>query len=288
MLKLIQGHRGTNEYYPENTILSFDKAFEQGANAIELDVRKSLDGVHVVMHDITVDRTTDGTGNVRDLTWAELSALDAGSWKGAEFTGLRIPRIEEVLRRYQKQPVFIVIHINFYEFPANTDMEALVDLVESYGMLNQVHFSAYYTRLNYIKAYNSLCFTQSDSMYDITTYEPVLQNAIDYGLDSVSINASETLENLIVMVNTIHNAGKIAHASYLSTDYPVNMQKLIDAGVDYVLGDNVASMMAVFAEPQISPNNLWAKKEGVWVQPINVFAKYGTDWIEPLSINNLR
>lgn len=83
-------HRGSPSVLPENTVGSFLQAVEEGADEIELDLRLSADGRLVVMHDATVDRTTDGTGAVAELTLRELQALDAGG-------GARIPSFEEVL-----------------------------------------------------------------------------------------------------------------------------------------------------------------------------------------------
>jgi glycerophosphoryl diester phosphodiesterase len=93
-------HRGAAGYAPENTIAAFDKGLEMKADYIEIDVQRSKDGELVVIHDTTVDRTTDGTGRVGDLTVDELRRLDAGSFKSEEFAGEKIPTFEEVLDRY--------------------------------------------------------------------------------------------------------------------------------------------------------------------------------------------
>ncbi len=96
------GHRGSSGEHPENTLLAFDGALEQGADALELDVRVSAEGVPVVIHDSTVDRTTDGSGEVRAHTVAELQALDAGR-------GESIPTLEAVLERYPETPLIVEI-----------------------------------------------------------------------------------------------------------------------------------------------------------------------------------
>jgi glycerophosphoryl diester phosphodiesterase len=86
---LILGHRGAPAEAPENTMAAFRLAIAQGADGVELDVQPSADGVAVVIHDATVDRTTDGSGSVAAMRWPELAALDAGG-------GERIPRLDEV------------------------------------------------------------------------------------------------------------------------------------------------------------------------------------------------
>jgi glycerophosphoryl diester phosphodiesterase len=93
-------HRGATGYAPENTIAGFDLAVDMKADYIEIDVQRSKDGELVIIHDTTVDRTTDGTGKVGDLTLQQLQDLDAGSWKGEKFAGESIPTFEEILDRY--------------------------------------------------------------------------------------------------------------------------------------------------------------------------------------------
>lgn len=94
---LVQAHRGFSEAYPENTLLAFEKAIEAGADRIETDLALTKDGVVVLMHDNTVDRTTDGQGGVAAFTLEELKRLDAGSWKSPEFAGERVPTLAEAL-----------------------------------------------------------------------------------------------------------------------------------------------------------------------------------------------
>ena len=90
-------HRGASAAAPANTMAAFHQAAALGADGIEFDVHLSADGVPVVIHDFTLDATTDGTGRVRDQSLAQLKRLDAGSYFGPEFAGQRIPTLEEVL-----------------------------------------------------------------------------------------------------------------------------------------------------------------------------------------------
>jgi glycerophosphoryl diester phosphodiesterase len=90
-------HRGYSAVAPENTLPALAAAVFAGATFVEFDVRTTADGVPVVIHDRTVDRTTDGTGKVWELTLDEVSALDAGSWFSPAYAGARIPRLTEVL-----------------------------------------------------------------------------------------------------------------------------------------------------------------------------------------------
>jgi glycerophosphoryl diester phosphodiesterase len=91
------GHRGSSGYAPENTLPAFELAVRQGADMLELDVTLSKDGEVVVIHDDTVDRTSDGSGLVNNLTVSELKKLDFGSWFARAYAGVRIPTLAEVL-----------------------------------------------------------------------------------------------------------------------------------------------------------------------------------------------
>ena len=94
---LVDAHRGASARCPENTLAAFEAAIACGADSVELDVQLSADAVPVVIHDDTVDRTTNGTGAVAQLTAAELASLDAGSWKSPSFRGERIPTLDQCL-----------------------------------------------------------------------------------------------------------------------------------------------------------------------------------------------
>ena len=91
----IIAHRGASAERPECTLPSIERAIETGATAVEVDVRTSRDGKLYILHDTTVDRTSDGKGKGSDLTLAELQKLDAGSWFDAEYRGVKIPSLIE-------------------------------------------------------------------------------------------------------------------------------------------------------------------------------------------------
>src|SRR5690625_1023085 len=90
-------HRGAQDGAPENTLPAFLRAVEVGSDGIETDVRVTKDGDLVLIHDETVDRTTNATGPVHSFTTEELRLLDAGSWFHREFTGTRVPLLRALL-----------------------------------------------------------------------------------------------------------------------------------------------------------------------------------------------
>ena len=99
MLELppVIGHRGAAAAAPENTLASIAKAHELGCRWVELDAKLSFDKIALLMHDERLERTTNGSGQVADHSAADLQRLDAGSWKGADFAGERIPRLAEAI-----------------------------------------------------------------------------------------------------------------------------------------------------------------------------------------------
>src|SRR5512139_733767 len=90
---IIFAHRGASAHAPENTLAAFELALAQQADAIELDVKLSADGQVIVIHDSSVDRTTNGHGKVQDMTLVEIKALDAGSFFSSQFAGEKIPTL---------------------------------------------------------------------------------------------------------------------------------------------------------------------------------------------------
>ncbi|NLE44630.1 MAG: glycerophosphodiester phosphodiesterase [Chloroflexi bacterium] len=135
-------HRGSSVRAPQNTMAAFELALQDGADGIELDVHLSSDGVPVVIHNFTVDATTDGTGAVNDLTLAELKRLDAGSWFAPEFTGQRIPTLEEVLTTIDSR-LLVNVEIKSTRI-ANTGLEwSVVEVVRRCGPSDRILFSSF-------------------------------------------------------------------------------------------------------------------------------------------------
>ncbi len=112
---LITAHRGYAEIAPENTMSAFEAALIAGADASEFDVHMTLDGVLVVIHDDSVDRTTNGTGLISELTYEYLSTLDAGSWKDPKFAGEKIPTLHQTLTFFHENNMVAVLEIKVAE-----------------------------------------------------------------------------------------------------------------------------------------------------------------------------
>ncbi len=136
-------HRGASAAAPPNTLAAFRKAVERGADGVELDVHLSADGVPVVIHDFTVDATTDGHGRVRDMPLAALKELDAGSRFAPAFAGERIPTLEEVFAEAGNR---LLINVELKSMPGSDypGLEAAVATrVARYGLAERVLISSF-------------------------------------------------------------------------------------------------------------------------------------------------
>lgn len=107
---MVIGHRGNSMFAPENTLSSMNQAYQRGADVVEVDVQLTANGDVVAMHDIAVDRTTNGSGMVANLTVPQLKTLDAGSWFSDTFIGEQVPTLSEFLANAAPQgPVYLDI-----------------------------------------------------------------------------------------------------------------------------------------------------------------------------------
>lgn len=140
---VIFAHRGACAHAPENTIASFELALAQQADAIELDVKLSSDGFVIVHHDDTVDRTTDGTGRIKNLTLADLKKLDAGSFFSETYKGEKIPTLEEVFETVGKR-TFINIELTNYKTRNDHLVETVCMLVKKHNMQKRIIFSSFF------------------------------------------------------------------------------------------------------------------------------------------------
>jgi glycerophosphoryl diester phosphodiesterase len=109
----VVGHRGASGHAPENTMAAFHRAVELGAAFIETDLHLSRDARLVCVHDATLERTSNGRGAVKDLTLAQLKELDAGAWFGTEFSGERIPTLEEALAFAREKDIVFFLEVKY-------------------------------------------------------------------------------------------------------------------------------------------------------------------------------
>ncbi|MEK6606214.1 MAG: glycerophosphodiester phosphodiesterase family protein [Myxococcota bacterium] len=133
------GHRGTPLFRPENTMPAFRYAVEEGGDGIEVDVRVTLDGAIVAMHDARTGRTTDDAADrpVSELTLAEIKALDAGSWFDARYAGTEVPTLDEIAAAFPPDVLLLL------DLKGEGIGPAVVDAVERLGIAERSLVSSF-------------------------------------------------------------------------------------------------------------------------------------------------
>ncbi len=218
---MVIAHRGASSYAPGNTLAAFDLALQMGVRHIELDVDVTSDGHVVVIHDNTVDRTTNGSGPVTSHTLAVLRGFDAGSWFGAQFAGERIPTFDEVLARY-KGRVHLHTEIKGH---SPTLSQRTADLVRKHGMEGQVTITSFQdVRLEEMRAYAPE-LPRGWLVREVT--DAIIVQARGMGVTQLCPRANALTPEL---VRRLHAEGFIVRAWDVTTDGL--MQRAVQAGAD--------------------------------------------------------
>lgn len=233
-------HRGDVAHAPENTLPAFALAVEKGAPMIEFDVHLSKDGRMVIIHDDTVDRTTDGTGKVSDLTFDELRALDAGSWFDEKFKGTRIPTLRETLEAIPPH-VLCNVHLKYADGVA----PLAAALIKEMGRLDQCFLACDLDQAETAKAVVpeiKIC-NMSRQSGDRDAYA---DSTIAAGAAFIQVQKGKGLDGLTDQVARLHAAG--VTVNYFGTEDPAEINVLADAGVDFILTDDLELCQKTLAE----------------------------------------
>ncbi|MBW1880271.1 MAG: glycerophosphodiester phosphodiesterase [Deltaproteobacteria bacterium] len=231
-------HRGASAYAPENTMAAFEEAAQFGVG-FELDVTLCNTGEVVVIHDDTVDRTTEGSGTVADLTLAEIKGLDAGSYFDPEFTGESIPTLDEVLATYGgRVPIDIEIKSTT---PREPLADAVVAAIERAGLVEEVFVTSFDPyMLERVKEQNpdiyrgQLTGTFKDA--DLCFIEKLfLRNMWLNGKSEPDAIAVERVRAKKRFVKRQHRKGREVLVWTVNT--PTEMERLLDLGVDGIITD---------------------------------------------------
>jgi glycerophosphoryl diester phosphodiesterase len=237
------GHRGASYDAPENTLSAFRLARDTGADGVELDVALSRDGVAVILHDATVDRTTDGTGAVADLTLAELKALDAGAWFAPQFAGERIPTLAEVFQAVGPDMV-VNVELKAMGIEPVALVATVVDCIDQHDMADRV----------LISCFNPLALRATRQA------RPDVRLALLYGPSLPQAELARWVDDLRPLaalhpehrlVTAKHVAWAREHGCQINTwtvDEPEEMRRLIGLGVDGIITDRPDVLRAVIQE----------------------------------------
>ena len=148
-------HRGYSAVAPENTLPAYKLAKNNGFFYVETDVSFTSDGVAVCLHDSTINRTSNGTGNINNLTWAQVQTYDFGSWKSANYAGTRIPSLEQFLELCRDIILHPYIELKDSATYSQAQIEGLVDMVDEIGLTGKVTWISFSkTYLEYVKNYD--------------------------------------------------------------------------------------------------------------------------------------
>ena len=234
-------HRGASSYAPENTFAAFDLAIEMGARHLELDVHFSRDGHLVVIHDDTVDRTTDGSGPVTNRSLAALTALDAGAWFDPRFKGERIPTLGAVLERYWGAH----LHVELKGHSAGLAQRA-VDMIRSSGLATNVTVTSFQkAKLEETRAYAPELPT---GWLVGEVSDAVVAQARAMGLTQLCPRAGAVTPEL---VSRLHAEGLVVRAWGVATEDL--MRQVVTAGADGMTVNFPDKLLAYLATPGLRP-----------------------------------
>jgi len=225
-------HRGASAHAPENTLEAFQTALEQSARLIEFDVKLTADEQVVVIHDQTVDRTTNGNGKVSKLTLPEIKQLDAGSWFNEKFRGEEIPTLDEVFESFGKD-LYMNVELTNYASPFDGLVDRVALLVKKHGMTRRIIFSSFYPT-NLIRARRQLpeaCCGQLVLPGKAGWWQRIWGSLID-----VQANHPYTSDVTKASVNHAHEHGRLVHV--WTVNDPVEMRRLCALGVDGFFTDD--------------------------------------------------
>jgi glycerophosphoryl diester phosphodiesterase len=225
-------HRGASTCAPENTLASFQMAFDQGARLIEFDVKLSVDKQVVVIHDQTVDRTTNGKGKVNQLTLSMLKRLDAGSWFDEKFRGETIPTLDEVFNIFGKKH-YLNVELTNYASPFDKLVDKVTGLVRKHGLENRVLFSSFFPT-NLIRAHRLLPDVPCGQLIlkgRSGWWERAWSRLID--VQAVHPYTSDVTGDSVAHA---HNRGRLVHV--WTVNDPTDMQRLRNLKVDGIFTDD--------------------------------------------------
>ena len=226
-------HRGASGTHPENTLAAFRQAIVLGCEMIEFDLRLSADKEIVVMHDTNVDRTTDGTGHIPDLTLKQLRALDAGSWHTDMFAGERIPTLAETL---DSIPPSVELNIHVKEGSGHLIiLETLEIELRSRSRLQ----GAFVSGSDELVTAAAVQHPQIQRcLLPGSRHKHLVERAVHAGCCAIQPSARLTTSNF---VQRAHTAGLRVHP-YFADDEP-EMRRLAACGVNGILTNHPARLL---------------------------------------------
>lgn len=232
-------HRGDCKTAPENTLPAIVSAVKKGAAMIEFDVQMTKDGHLVIMHDGTVNRTSNGKGKVADLTFAEIRALDAGSWFSADFAGTQVPTLEEVLDAI---PPGILCNVHLKTGPGIATDTAR--LIRDKGRIADCFLACKEEQI--LEAREAVLEIMSCNMTrQMGNRALYVENTIKVGAQFIQLVRDQSLEGIEKDVARCHAHG--VRVNFFSAQDIPSIRQLAEAGVNYILTDDLDLCMETLA-----------------------------------------
>lgn len=240
-------HRGQRKSFAEQTIEAYTAAIELGADGIECDVQLSRDGRLAMMHDLTLDRTTNGKGRVADHQWAELARLDAGSWFGPGFAGCRIPSLEETLELAVAAGIVLCVEVKGVPAEAVRTASAVAALIRERDLVDQVFISSFdHAALAVVRGLLGQPLLAPERLPE--TGPPDARAAV---AQAVALGATVLQHRWEDLTNGVVDALHTAAVGVWT--WPIDSRESIDrsveAGADGVIGDDVALLLEGLGRP---------------------------------------
>jgi glycerophosphoryl diester phosphodiesterase len=248
-LPVVIAHRGASFYAPENTSPAFELALQQGAQAVELDVKLTVDGYIIAMHDASVDRTTDGQGWVSALHWDEIQRLDAGGWKGERYADTRIPLLSTLLQSLADDLLFN-IELTNYVTPFDDLPGAVVQLVKQMGLEHRVLLSSF-SPLSLLRARRKapeipLGLLVHDRQPGLSRW--LLRRLVPHQ----AWHPSDNLLHSHRLVEGVHQSGRTVNV--WTVNRPDRMEELLDLKVDGIMTDDPPALIEVLGSRETRPS----------------------------------
>lgn len=199
---LVIAHRGSSQLAPENTLPAIEKALQDKAKAIEIDVQCTKDGKVVVIHDEWVNRTTNGAGFVCDLTFDDIQQLDAGHWFHSKFKGVKVPSLAQVLDIIKKTNVTLHLELKNNIIPYPQLEKVVIDEVKKFSLEEQVVLSSF--RQDSLMVCRQLAPHIRRGLLCWDTLEPYMNEAYLKSLDLFSLHPHISLINANVAYIQAH------------------------------------------------------------------------------------
>jgi glycerophosphoryl diester phosphodiesterase len=231
-LPIIFAHRGASAYAPENTLAAFELAVQQGAQAIELDAKLSTDGHVIVIHDQSVDRTTDGVGKVAEMPLSAMRELDAGSSFSEKFRGERIPTLDEVFEAVGKR-ILINVELTNYATPFDVLVPKVVELVRRHALEKRVLFSSFFP--NNLRRARRLLPEVPRGLLTWAGWMGAWSRTFSWLAPYQALHPYTTSVNAR-LVQRFHAAGRRVHVWTVNDE--VEMRRLFALGVDGIFTDD--------------------------------------------------